>query len=110
MSKPIRERHGIENARKVVGVESSLEQTVTVIDDDGQVLLALSSVWPAGLTPEQAEMLADQLKRAAVRVRGSAEPKSPAQVAGGHARAAALTPERRKEIAKQAADTRWGSE
>ncbi len=29
---------------------------------------------------------------------------------GGHARAESLTPEQRKEIAKKAAEARWGSE
>jgi hypothetical protein len=33
--------------------------------------------------------------------------KNPKRIAAGHARAASLTPERRSDIAKKAADTRW---
>ncbi len=35
--------------------------------------------------------------------------KDERKVKGGEARAAALTPERRKEIARKAAETRWGT-
>ncbi len=67
----IREVQGIDNARKVAcaTVEKSDTQRVTVTDGFGEVLLRLdTSSYPAGLTPDQARMLAKQLKTAADRV------------------------------------------
>lgn len=67
----IRERHGIANARKVpmARIEGSYIQHVLVTDGHGEVLLSLgSSNYPAGLTPEQARMIAAQLNSAAERI------------------------------------------
>ena len=38
------------------------------------------------------------------------EPEPVGRQKGGHARAAALTPEQRREIAKKAAAARWGAQ
>jgi hypothetical protein len=68
----IRLRSGIANARKcsMAKVDDSDTQTVTVEDGFAEVRLCLqSSSYPAGLTPEQAEVLAQQLIDAAKRVR-----------------------------------------
>lgn len=70
----IREKHGIANARRVscASVEHSEVQAVIVTDGDGEVLLSMAtSSFPAGLTPEQALMLADQLTRASGRVQNN---------------------------------------
>ena len=67
----IREIQGIANARKVASatVEQSDIQAVRVTDGAGEVWLSLAtSSYPAGLTPDQARMLAQQLKIAADRV------------------------------------------
>lgn len=67
----IREVQGIDNARKVASasVEQSDTQRVTVTDGFGEVFLSMNtSSYPAGLTPDQARMLAKQLKSAADRV------------------------------------------
>jgi hypothetical protein len=65
----MRERHGIPNARKIA-VSSTDKQSVHVTDADGEVHLSLgSSSYPAGMTPEQAVFIADQLRAAAERVR-----------------------------------------
>ena len=64
------EMHGIANARKVAAIKGSDVQTVYVTDHPGEVLLSLGyGQFPAGLTPAQAEMVAQQLSAAAVRVR-----------------------------------------
>lgn len=67
----IRFRAGIQNARKLAsaGVEDSETQTVTVYDGFGEVCLAIqSSSFPAGLTPDQARLLAEQIIASANRV------------------------------------------
>lgn len=64
----IRERHGIADATKVTGAEAKNLQDVTVEDGDHRVLLILSANWPAGLTPEQARYIAQQLEASADRV------------------------------------------
>ncbi len=67
----IREKHGIANARKVscASVENSDVQAVVVTDGHGEVLLSLAtSNFPAALTPDQAIMLADQLRASAARI------------------------------------------
>ena len=67
----IREVQGIANARKVASasVEQSDTQRVMVTDGFGEVYLSLNtSSYPAGLTPDQARLLAKQLKAAADRV------------------------------------------
>lgn len=68
---PIREAHGIANARRVaaVSVEQSDIQGVTVTDGrNGEVQLGLSSSsFPAGLTPSQARMIAKMLTDSAER-------------------------------------------
>lgn len=67
----IRERHGVANARRcsAASVENSEIQTVEVTDGFGEVLLSLgSSSFPAGLTPDQARMIAMRLNEAAARV------------------------------------------
>lgn len=67
----IRQNSGIANARKVsvVSVKDSDTQSVNVTDGFGEVLLSLStSSFPAALTPDQATMLASQLRASAERV------------------------------------------
>jgi hypothetical protein len=67
----IRETHGVANARRisVVSVANSDTQAVIVTDGLGaEVIISLSAGdYPAGMTPEQARMLAEQLKAAAKR-------------------------------------------
>lgn len=66
----IREAHGIANARRVdsATVEPKGEQEVSVIDGaDGSVILEKTSTSPAGLTPEQARLLARMLNASAAR-------------------------------------------
>jgi hypothetical protein len=65
-----------------------------VIQSLEQQLEAASAIWP--------ELAAYKLIWHAPRVRGGK--------LGGHARAAALTPERRSEIATNAANTRWNNQ
>jgi 23S rRNA A2030 N6-methylase RlmJ len=50
-------------------------------------------------------MNSTELRRQATKRKGEG-----AQKAGGYARAQALTPERRREIAQRAAQTRWSNE
>jgi len=67
----IRQRHGIANARKVASasVEQSDTQAIMVTDGFGEVLLGLAtSSFPAAMTPDQARLLAKQIKDAADRV------------------------------------------
>lgn len=67
----IREKHGIANTRKVsmAKIENSDTQAVVVTDGGGEVILSMdSSSFPSALTPEQARLLADQLKASADRV------------------------------------------
>jgi hypothetical protein len=66
----IRESHGIADARRVetASMEGKEIQGVTVIDAaDGSVILDKSSNSPAGLTPEQARLLARMLNASAAR-------------------------------------------
>jgi len=66
----IRESHGIADARRVETalMEGKDIQGVTVIDAaDGSVILDKSSNSPAGLTPEQARLLAKMLNASAAR-------------------------------------------
>lgn len=68
----IREIHGIDNARRVASatIMESDVQEVTVTDGRSEVWLALStSSFPAGLTPEQADTIANQLRASARRIR-----------------------------------------
>lgn len=105
----MKEIHGLAGVVRVAMLNSNDHQQVKVTDGDRLVLLALStSSFPAGLTPDEAEFLARQLVDSARRVRGQDTKDSvPARAAGGKARAAALSPERRSEIAKAASRARW---
>lgn len=63
-------RSGVTNARRIAAIENELEQMVTVDDGDGEVLLKLStSNFPAGMTPDQAEHVADCLRASALRIK-----------------------------------------
>lgn len=68
----IRETHGVANARRIAAarLEDSDIQGVTVADGrEGEVVLKLSSSsFPAGLTPQQARMIAKLLVASALRV------------------------------------------
>lgn len=77
----IREQHGIANARKVASARAADSdlQCVTVTDGRGEVLLMIGeALYPAGLTPTQACMLADQLVASAQRVSEAREEGKPA--------------------------------
>jgi hypothetical protein len=66
----IRESHGIADARRVetAVMEGKELQGITVIDGaDGLVILDKTSNSPAGLTPEQARLLARMLNASAAR-------------------------------------------
>jgi len=63
----IHEIHGIANAEKVMMYESK-RQRVTVIDADTRVFIELSDPPAAGLSPNQARMIGNQLLAAADRV------------------------------------------
>ena len=67
----IKEIHGVADATKIqVGEENNYH--VTVRDAEGRVILSIGGMtYPAGLSPEQAEWLAAQLRTAARRVRSS---------------------------------------
>jgi hypothetical protein len=66
----IRESHGIADARRVETATMKGEdiQGVTIIDGmDGNIILDKTSTSPAGLTPEQARLLAKMLNASATR-------------------------------------------
>ena len=66
----IRESHGIADARRVETATMKGEdiQGVTIIDGmDGSIILDKTSTSPAGLTPEQARLLAKMLNASAAR-------------------------------------------
>lgn len=66
----IRETHGIADARRVETASMKGEdvQGVSVIDGaDGSIILDKTSNSPAGLTPEQARLLAKMLNASAAR-------------------------------------------
>jgi hypothetical protein len=66
----IRESHGIADARRVETATMKGEdiQGVTIIDGmDGSIILDKTSTSPAGLTPEQARLLARMLNASATR-------------------------------------------
>lgn len=112
MSK-VRERHGVADLR--CASASNLSQHVTVVDvaDDQIALYLARSDYGALMTPKEALVLAEQLMDAAERVSTQTKerpPRDEGRAKGGHARAAALSPERRKEIASHAALGRWGKE
>lgn len=65
----MRERHGIADAQRRDGVHVHGEQSVVVTDGDDCVLLGMSSNDVAGLTPEQADAIAEMLISSASRVR-----------------------------------------
>jgi len=70
----IRERHGIANARKIKNPDPGEHDVQTVTVGDGaqhEVIMYVSSSDPTALTPEQAEMLAQQLIASATRVRAN---------------------------------------
>lgn len=69
----IRERHGIADAQCDSGGIVTGEQSVLVTDGIGRVVLTTSKSDPAGLTPEQADAIADMLRASAQRVRGAVE-------------------------------------
>jgi hypothetical protein len=73
----IRESHGIADARRVETATMKGEdiQGVTIIDGmDGSIILDKTSTSPAGLTPEQARLLAKMLNASATRAE-KIEPK-----------------------------------
>jgi hypothetical protein len=59
---------------------------------------------PHDLTAAEADKVCRVIKAMAVRE------QTPARAAGGHARAEALSPERRSEIARDAANKRWSNQ
>jgi len=66
----ILETHGIADARRVetASMKGEYVQGVSVIDGaDGSVILDKTSNSPAGLTPEQARLLAKMLNASAAR-------------------------------------------
>lgn len=75
-----------------------------------------SALLPALLAPQVLVVIEDMIRRELRRLRVSPEgeretpSKSERCVKGGQARMAALTPERRSEIARDAAKARWGTE
>lgn len=75
----MRERHGIANAKRRDGVHAHGEQSVLITDGIGCVLIETSSTDAAGLTPDQADALADMLRASAVRVRQIARDNQPAK-------------------------------
>lgn len=102
----IRERHGVQAVRGYVDVRED-ETHVTVALWDGQ---SDHHVRSAGLTPGAACYLAEQLYRLANRITARTRPNAAARqiaAAGGRARAANLSPERKSEIARKAAAARW---
>src|SRR5690606_33788487 len=65
----MRERHGIPDALKMKMFQNNEQQHVTVEDGEGLVLLRLgTSSYPAGMTPDQARMIARQLNSSALRI------------------------------------------
>lgn len=65
----MREKHGIAGARKIA-TNSDDTQAVVVTDGIGEVRLSLStSLFPAGLTPDEANFIARQLMASAKRAR-----------------------------------------
>lgn len=73
MSDKIREIHGVADCTKV-SVGMSDHHEVTVTDHGDLVWLSIGGMtYPAGLTPEQADMIARQLTASAKRVRISDE-------------------------------------
>jgi len=65
----IRQRHGIANAARLSEIESSETQSVLVTDYHCRVVLSLSAcTYPAGLTPDQARFIAQELIDSAKRV------------------------------------------
>jgi DNA-binding IclR family transcriptional regulator len=78
----IREQHGIARARRLSAIENSETQAVLITDSNGEIILSLSAcAYPAGLTPAQADFVADQLIAAARRVRAQTETKPQAEKA-----------------------------
>ncbi len=74
----IRESHGIADARRVETATMKGEdiQGVTIIDGmDGSIILDKTSTSPAGLTPEQARLLAKMLNASAARAEKIEEDK-----------------------------------
>jgi len=61
----------------------------------------------ANMTEDEHADAEFESRKFAMRVPPKPNPPKPARAAGGRARAAKLTPERRSEIARKAARTRW---
>jgi hypothetical protein len=87
-------------------IEIEVERTLTV-DRGRDVILCDRSNAPQGetllvlMSDEAIEKMCSQIERPKIgKRRGGAK--------GGHARSAALSPERRSEIARAGADARWG--
>lgn len=65
----MREIHGVADAEKVQTVNEKGRYKVTVTDGAGIVVLNIAdATYPAGLTPDRARYIANQLLASAVRV------------------------------------------
>jgi hypothetical protein len=68
MSTKVRQRHGIGDARKVGSIASNFQYVHVTDGDGGEVILSMGTAeFQAGLTPDQACFIAQQLIAAAAR-------------------------------------------
>lgn len=102
----VRERHGVASFGGGFVDVRETENKVKAALYDGTNTARSTTISAA-----DAVYLAEQLYRLANRINARHRPLMPAQTpgsAGGNARAANLSAERRSEIARKAANARWG--
>ena len=67
----IRQRHGVQSARRVENYACNVDQSINIIDGEGVVFVNMRDV-QSSVTPDEARMLADILYEAAKRVEDAA--------------------------------------
>jgi hypothetical protein len=107
-----------DGVREICGcyaAQSNGDQVMLIISEFGSAVWIEANHGQRKLTPDQARHVAAQLTRLANRIDRRLNPEAEipddiraVRAKAGRARADSLSPERRSEIAKDAANKRWG--